>query len=109
MATRGLTGTAFRIAALTSATGKPIRLAAISVCPSTSSVSPCAAKIASSRVGGSKRSEVRTLDGFFFGAGINVASDRTIWSFARLDGCTLKQRTPAGEAGECMILNRTAV
>jgi hypothetical protein len=109
MATRGLTGTAFRIAALTSASGKPIRLAAISACPSRSSVSPCAAKIASSRVGGSKRSEVRTLDGFFFGAGIDVASDRTTWRFARLDGCTLEQRTPAERAGECMILSRAAV
>jgi hypothetical protein len=54
------------------------------------------------------RSEVRTLDGFFLGVGINEALNRTIQSVAQPDRVVLKQRTTAGGAGESLIWSRAA-
>jgi len=54
---------AFRTFARIFASGKPISLEEISLWPSTSSAKPCAAKIASFSVGGSKHRTRRVLDG----------------------------------------------
>jgi hypothetical protein len=57
---------------MTSGSGNPIRLEAITAWSSMTTVESCAAEIVSSRVGGSKQIGVRILDGFL-GAGIGAA------------------------------------